>query len=209
MSRAHLSASASLAELSPVTASMFDRYGPMRIRRAVPVAERFEALAQTIVYQQLAGRAAATIWERVTAIVPGPLTAETVLEVDPSELRGAGLSGAKTASVLDLAAHVVDGRLQLHRLGRMIDEEVIDHLVAVRGIGPWTAQMFLMHELGRLDVWPTGDLGVRTGFSLAFDLGELPSVGDMQRMGEMYRPFRSVLAWYCWRVADDPERGRL
>jgi len=181
----------------------------MRIRRAVPVAERFEALAQTIVYQQLAGRAAATIWERVTAIVPGPLTAETVLEVDPSELRGAGLSGAKTASVLDLAAHVVDGRLQLHRLGRMIDEEVIDHLVAVRGIGPWTAQMFLMHELGRLDVWPTGDLGVRTGFSLAFDLGELPSVGDMQRMGEMYRPFRSVLAWYCWRVADDPERGRL
>jgi 3-methyladenine DNA glycosylase/8-oxoguanine DNA glycosylase len=69
--------------------------------------------------------------------------------------------------------------------------------------------MFLMHELGRLDVWPTGDLGVRTGFSLAFDLGELPSVGDMQRMGEMYRPFRSVLAWYCWRVADDPERGRL
>lgn len=209
MSRAHLSASASLAELSPVTASMFHRYGPMRIRRAVPVAERFEALAQTIVYQQLAGRAAATIWERVTAIVPGPLTAETVLEVDPSELRGAGLSGAKTASVLDLAAHVVDGRLQLHRLGRMIDEEVIDHLVAVRGIGPWTAQMFLMHELGRLDVWPTGDLGVRTGFSLAFDLGELPSVGDMQRMGEMYRPFRSVLAWYCWRVADDPERGRL
>jgi 3-methyladenine DNA glycosylase/8-oxoguanine DNA glycosylase len=209
MSRAHLSASASLAELSPVTASLFDRYGPMRIRRAVPVAERFEALAQTIVYQQLAGRAAETIWGRVTALVPGRVTAETVLEVDPSELRGAGLSGAKTASVLDLAAHVVDGRLQLHRLGRMTDEEVIDHLVAVRGIGPWTAQMFLMHELGRLDVWPTGDLGVRTGFSLAFDLGEIPSVRDMQKMGEMYRPFRSVLAWYCWRVTDDPERGRL
>jgi len=208
MSRAHLSASASLAELSPVTASMFERYGPMRMRRAVPVAERFEALAQTIVYQQLAGRAAATIWNRVTAIVPGPLTPEAVLEVDPSELRGAGLSGAKTASVLDLAAHVVDGRLELHRLGRMSDEEVIDHLVAVRGIGPWTAQMFLMHELGRLDVWPTGDLGVRTGFARAFDLDAVPSVAEMHDMGERFRPYRSVLAWYCWRVTDDPGHAR-
>jgi 3-methyladenine DNA glycosylase/8-oxoguanine DNA glycosylase len=137
------------------------------------------------------------------------LTAEAVLELDLTALRGAGLSGAKTASVLDLAAHVVDGRLQLQRLGRMADHEVIEHLISVRGIGPWTAQMFLMHELGRLDIWPTGDLGVRTGFSLAFGLGELPSVAEMQRMGERFRPYRSVLAWYCWRVADDPERGRL
>jgi 3-methyladenine DNA glycosylase/8-oxoguanine DNA glycosylase len=209
MSRAHLSASTSLAELSPVTASMLERYGPMRMRRAVPVEARFEALAQTIAYQQLAGRAAATIWARVAALVPGRLTADAVLELDPSALRRAGLSGAKTASVLDLAAHVVDGRLELHRLGRMADHEVIDHLISVRGIGPWTAQMFLMHELGRLDVWPTGDLGVRTGFSLAFGLGELPSVAEMQRMGERFRPYRSVLAWYCWRVTDDPEHRRV
>ncbi|MSW44870.1 MAG: DNA-3-methyladenine glycosylase 2 family protein [Actinobacteria bacterium] len=208
MSRGHQIASRSLAELSPVTASMLDRYGPMRSTRGVPVEARFASLARTIAYQQLAGRAASTIWSRVVDLVAGPFTPEAVLALDPSALRGAGLSTAKTLAVLDLAAHVADGRLSLHRLGRMDDEAVISHLVAVRGIGPWTAQMFLMNELGRLDIWPTGDLGVRTGFALAFDLDSVPSPAQLEELGDQFRPYRSVLAWYCWRVADDPARAR-
>ena len=205
MSAAHRDASRLLAEKDPVVASMFERYGPMRVGRGVPVARRFEMLAQTIAYQQLAGRAAATIWSRVEALIEGPFEPHAVLSLDPALLRSAGLSGATTAAVLDLAEHVADGRLQLDRLGRLHDEQVIEQLVAVRGIGPWTAQMFLMNELGRLDVWPTGDLGVRVGFARAFGLGAVPTPAELLSHGERFRPHRSIVAWYCWRVTDDPD----
>lgn len=205
MSSAHIDASRALAQHDPVIASLVERYGPVRISRGVPVARRFEVLAQTIAYQQLAGRAAATIWSRVEALVDGPFEPHAVLSLDPTRLRSAGLSGAKTAAVLDLAGQVADGRLQLHRLGRLSDAEVIEQLIAVRGIGPWTAQMFLMSELGRLDVWPTGDLGVRVGFARAFRLEAVPTPAELLSHGERFRPYRSVVAWYCWRVTDDPD----
>jgi DNA-3-methyladenine glycosylase II len=198
-------ASRALAELDPVMARLVRHHGPMRTPPAVPVAERFENLAEAIAYQQLAGKAAATIWGRVRALYDeGPLDPDAVLATPESDLRGAGLSGAKTAAVLDLAAHAADGRLELHRMGRLSDETVIDELVAVRGIGRWTAQMFLIFTLRRLDVWPTGDLGVRAGWGLAHGLSEPPAPKELEALGEVLRPYRSVAAWYCWRAVEAP-----
>jgi len=165
-------------------------------------AQRFEQLARSIAFQQLAGAAASTIWGRVRALVPGEFTPEAVLSVDPDALTGAGLSRAKKASIVDLAEHVVDGRVALEQIGRQSDAAVVEHLTAVRGIGPWTAQMFLLFTLQRLDVWPTGDLGVRVGFGKAWGLPEAPSPVALEALGEPYRPWRSVVAWYCWRAAD-------
>jgi 3-methyladenine DNA glycosylase/8-oxoguanine DNA glycosylase len=177
----------------------------MSIARPVPVARRYESLARTIAHQQLAGRAAATIWSRVRATVDGEFTPAAVQRLDPAVLREAGLSGAKVLAVLDLTARCIDGRLRLDRLGPMSDAGVVDMLSSVRGIGPWSAQMFLILELGRLDVWPTGDLGVRSGYARAFDLRSVPTPGHLEELGERFRPYRSVAAWYCWRAADDPE----
>lgn len=134
-----------------------------------------------------------------------PFAPTAVLQVPPQTLREAGLSGAKVASLLDLAQHVADGHINLETIGRKSDSAVIDHLTMVRGIGPWTAQMFLMFTLHRLDVWPTGDFGVRTGFGRAYLGGSMPTARDLEAMGDQFRPFRSVAAWYCWRAADDPD----
>lgn len=177
----------------------------MRISPPVPVAGRYESLARTIAHQQLAGRAAATIWSRVRDAVDGEFTPGAVRRLDPRLLRQAGLSGAKVLALLDLTDRCLDGRLEFERLGRMTDERVIDTLSSVRGIGPWSAQMFLMHELGRLDVWPTGDLGVRSGYAKAYNLRSAPTPGRLQELGERFRPYRSVAAWYCWRAVDDPD----
>ena len=186
-------------------ADLVERHGSMRIGVAPPVARRFETLANSIASQQLNGRAAQTIWGRVRGRVEGPFTAEAVLAVPESLWRDAGLSGAKAASLIDLAEHVADGRVQLERVGRMSDSEVVSHLTAVRGIGPWTAQMFLMFSLRRLDVWPTGDYGVRMGYGKAFRRGVAPTAKELEPLGDRFRPYRSVVAWYCWAAADDPE----
>ena len=198
-------ASDALADLDPVMAGLVERHGPMRTPPTVAVDRRFENLAEAIAYQQLAGRAAATIWGRVRALYDdGPLDPVAVLAKAETDLRGAGLSGAKTAAILDLAAHAADGRLELHRMGRLRDDVVIDELVAVRGIGRWTAQMFLIFALRRLDVWPTGDLGVRAGYGLAYGLSEPPTPKVLEELGESLRPFRSLAAWYCWRAVEAP-----
>lgn len=162
----------------------------------------FEQLARNIAYQQLAGRAAATIWGRVRSLVSGPFTAAAVLELGQDALRGAGLSTNKALSLLDLAAHVDDGRLRLGSIGRCSNDEVIVALSQVRGIGRWTAEMFLMFQLGRLDVWPTGDFGVRNGYKLLYSLPALPSPRELSVLGEKFVPYRSVAAWYCWRAVD-------
>jgi len=186
-------------------AALVERHGPMRTPPTVPVDRRFENLAEAIAYQQLAGRVAATIWGRVRALFDdGPLDPVAVLATSEADLRGAGLSGAKTAAILDLAAHAADGRLELQRMGRLGDEVVIDELVAVRGIGRWTAQMFLIFALRRLDVWPTGDLGVRAGYGLAYGLSESPTPKVLEELGQPLRPFRSLAAWYCWRAVEAP-----
>jgi 3-methyladenine DNA glycosylase/8-oxoguanine DNA glycosylase len=191
-----------LASRHEVLAGLYDRHGAPRLGRGAAANARFAALASSIAYQQLAGRAAATIWARVDAVVGEPFTPEAVLAADPEALRGAGLSGAKTASLLDLAAKSADGTLRLDRIGRLDDEAVIEHLIVVRGIGRWTAQMFLLFDLRRLDVWPTGDYGVRAGYAKAFELDELPTERELLALGAPFTPYRSVLAWWCWREAD-------
>ncbi len=202
-------ASLALAERDPVMAELVRLHGPCRMRRPERADERFVALARSIVHQQLAGRAARAIWGRVRATVDGPFTAEAVLAVDPASLRGAGLSASKVASLLDLATKVAGGRVRLARIGRLDDDAVEAELTQVRGIGPWTAHMFLMFTLRRPDVWPVGDYGVRAGFARAYDLADLPTPEALDRAGERFRPYRSVAAWYCWRVADTvtPDAG--
>lgn len=165
----------------------------------------FESLARAIVYQQLAGKAAATIHGRVCALTPGPRLPkpEELLALPEERLRGAGLSRNKLAALRDLAGRVADGRLCTRSLGRLPDEEVVGRLVEVRGIGEWTAQMFLMFQLGRLDVLPTGDLGVQEGLRRLDTLEERPGPRDLAARGEIWRPLRSVASWYLWRLADE------
>jgi 3-methyladenine DNA glycosylase/8-oxoguanine DNA glycosylase len=197
-------ASAELGGRDPVLASLIERHGPPPRRRRVPGRERFASLAQTIVYQQLAGKAAASIHGRLVVGLGGVVTPEAVLAATPETLASCGLSRAKAASIRDLAQQVVAGSVQLDRIGRLPDDEVVDHLTRVRGIGPWTAQMFLIGALGRLDVWPVGDYGVRAGFARAWGLDAVPSPKELGDLGEPFRPYRSLVAWYCWRAVDDP-----
>jgi 3-methyladenine DNA glycosylase/8-oxoguanine DNA glycosylase len=169
----------------------------------------FVALASAIVYQQLAGKAAATIHARVCALTPGPHFPEPheLLALSDRELRGAGLSGAKVAALRDLSQRVDDGRLPLERIARKRDEGVIEELVEVRGIGVWSAQMFLLFRLGRLDVMPAGDLGVREGVRILDGLRDRPDEGRVQARAEVWRPLRSVATWYLWRGVER-ERAR-
>lgn len=195
-----------LASRHPVAATLLDRHGPPRLRPGSPASRRFEALASSIAYQQLAGRAAEAIWARVLACVGSPFTPEAVLAAGHDALRASGLSTAKTLALLDLAQRTTSGEIRLERIGRADDREIVEHLTRVRGIGPWTAQMFLLFELRRLDVWPTGDYGVRAGFSRAFGFDGLPTEREMVQLGEPFAPYRSVVAWWCWREADTTGR---
>jgi 3-methyladenine DNA glycosylase/8-oxoguanine DNA glycosylase len=183
-------------------AGLVARHGPIRLRRRPAVDERFEALARSITFQQLAGAAAAAIWGRARALADGAFDAQTVLALPESQLRGAGLSQAKTDAIRDLARLVIAGEIRLDSAGRMSDDDVIAMLTQARGVGPWTAQMFLLFVLRRLDVWPTGDYAVRVGFGRAFSLAETPSPKQLEELGEPFRPYRSVVSWYCWRTVE-------
>jgi len=186
------------------------RVGPPALRRPRPRREHFAALARAICYQQLAGAAASAIHGRFSGLYDGLPTADAVLATPEARLRACGLSASKTASIRDLAEKVLDGTVELDRLGRLDDATVVAELVRVRGIGEWTAHMFLISQLGRLDVWPTGDLGVRNGFAAIHGLDPVPSARELGPMADGYRPFRSLVAWYCWRVVDveAPVNGR-
>lgn len=197
-----LLAESELAALDPVLAGMIATHGPCPIGAEGRRSSHFESLARSIVFQQLAGRAASTIWGRARALVDGRFTAASVLDVGEERLRGAGLSGAKAKAVLDLADRVAMGDVKLATIARRSDAEVVAELSKVWGIGEWTAQMFLMFQLGRLDVWPTGDLGVRNGFGLLWAHPAPPSPVELADLGERFRPWRSVVAWYCWRAVD-------
>jgi 3-methyladenine DNA glycosylase/8-oxoguanine DNA glycosylase len=199
-----LRATEALAAQDPVLSGLVERFGPPQLGGRKRAGERFAVLAQSICYQQLAGRAAATIHGRFVAAVGGVVTPGTVLATPVEDLRAAGLSRAKTAAIKDLAEKVADGQVALERIGRLSDEDIVEHLIQVRGIGRWTAEMFLLGTLGRLDVWPVGDYGVRVGFASAWNLPEVPPPASLQELGEAFRPYRSVVAWYCWRVVDNP-----
>jgi 3-methyladenine DNA glycosylase/8-oxoguanine DNA glycosylase len=164
----------------------------------------FHYLARAITYQQLAGKAAATIFGRVQDLTPGPgfPRPEQLLEMEEDKLRAAGLSRAKTAAIKDLSTKVLDGTVQLRSLGRLPDEEVIHRLVQVRGVGEWTAQMFLMFKLGRLDVMPAGDLGVQEGMRRLDGLETRPSAKELLARSEPWRPLRTVASWMLWRLCD-------
>lgn len=166
-------------------------------------------LARSICHQQLAGAAARTIWERVRALEPGPgpcLGAPArFLRLDDARLRGAGLSRNKIAAMRDLAGHFARGEIRTSALPRMPDAEVVDALTRVRGIGEWTAQMYLIFKLGRLDVMPSTDLGVQEGARRINRLGARPTPKELERLGAAWAPLRSVGAWACWRAVDDPD----
>src|SRR5438876_10632680 len=166
----------------------------------------FDALAESIAYQQLSGKAAATIWKRVRALFPKRkfLDPQLVLETADEKLRTAGLSRSKVAALKDLAAKTIDRTVPTTRqMAKMTDEEIIERLIQVRGIGRWTAEMLLLFDLGRPDVWPVHDYGVRKGFAKIFGKRKLPTPKQMLRHGERFAPYRSELAWYCWRALDD------
>ena len=199
--RSYPAAAAILAEQDPVIRRLVAEAGPPRL--SAPTETHFETLVRGIVYQQLAGPAARAIHGRLIAALDGEVTPERLLTLPDETLRSAGLSARKVASLRDLAAKVLDGTVVLDPAGlrRQNDAEVIERLSAVLGIGKWTAEMFLMFQLRRLDVWPTGDLGVRKGFGLAWDI-PTPTPKQLEPLGDPYRPYRSVVAWYCWRAAE-------
>jgi DNA-3-methyladenine glycosylase II len=200
--RALVEAAQELSDREPALRELIERTGPPDLRRGRPKRTHFAELARAICYQQLAGAAARTIHGRFETIYGGDPTPEAVLGTQVEQLRGAGLSGNKTASILDLAQHVVDGTVQLDRVARLSDDEIVRELIAVRGIGRWTAEMFLMFQLGRPDVWPVDDLGVRKGYARLYGLPEMPAPKELDLLGETLRPYRSYVAWYCWRATD-------
>lgn len=207
MPRATLSAAAAeVARRDMVMAKFMKRAGPFRLRK--PTFDRFAALAESILYQQLAGAAAAAIHRRFIALFDGNLSPEAVLALRPKKLRAAGLSGNKAASIRDLATKVADGTVPLDHINRLSDEEIITRLSVVRGIGRWTAEMFLIFRLRRLDVWPVDDYGVRKGYSLIYDLRELLTPKQLKVEGERFRPYRTVAAWYCWQAVHEERRAR-
>jgi DNA-3-methyladenine glycosylase II len=197
----HAQAAEILAERDPVIARLIADAGPPRLRR--PAESGFAALVRAIVYQQLAGAAAAAIHGRLIAALDGDVTPEALLALSDESLRAAGQSANKVLSLRDLAGKVLDGTVVLsgRGLSRQSDEEITTRLSSVRGIGPWSADMFLMFQLRRLDVWPTGDLGVRRGYGLAWNV-PMPSARELQPLGDPFRPYRSVVAWYCWRAVE-------
>jgi DNA-3-methyladenine glycosylase II len=192
-----------LAAGEPVLKRMLAEHGPPDLRRGRPRREHFAELARMICYQQLAGRAAAAIHARFEGLFDGTgPTPEGVLALPDETLRGAGLSRNKAGSIRDLAQKVVDGAVELDRMSRLPDAEVVRELTLVRGIGEWTAHMFLMFQLGRLDVWPTLDYGVRSGYARLFELRDAPTAKQLEPLGDRFRPYRSLVAWYCWRAVD-------
>lgn len=183
-------------------ASLIHRTGPVTITPRARE-EPFQALLRSIVYQQLSGKAAGTIHGRVLTRTGDPPRPETVLSLSDDELRACGLSRAKTAAVKDLAAHTETGTVPAAALLRTLENaDIIDRLTQVRGIGPWTVQMYLMFGLGRPDILPTTDLGIQKGVQSLDGLGALPKPAEVEARGEAWRPYRTIASWYLWRSLD-------
>lgn len=197
-----ISLAAAIAEVAgrdPVLANLIALVGPIK-HRPRSSDGHFGALARSIVFQQLAGRAAAAIHGRVVAEAGGELTPEALAALSDESLRAAGLSRNKLAALRDLSEKVLDGTVVLDASTGQSDDEIVARLVTVRGIGRWTAEMYLMFELRRLDVWPVGDLGVRQGYGLAWGLDPPPTAEELGPLGGRFRPYRSIVARYCWEA---------
>ena len=184
----------------PVLAAIIRRAGPFAMKYGEPI---FEELVRSIVYQQLSGRVASVIFGRLHAALGGsPVTPEGILKLRPERMRRLGLSGQKTLYIRELAKHTKNGSVVFGKLPEMDDVAVIEHLTQVKGIGVWTAHMFLIFALRRRDVLPVGDLGIRTAMQRAWKLSELPKPAEMERIAAPWRPWASVASWYLWRSLD-------
>ena len=186
----------------PVLAAIIGRVGPYKIEYREPV---FQTLVRSIVFQQLNGKAATTIFNRLAeAAKVTPLTPEAILKMRPQKMRAAGLSKQKTIYIRELARRTRDGDIQFERLPEMEDAAIIEILTRVKGVGVWTVQMFLMFALQRPNVLPVGDLGVRAAMKKAYGLAELPKPQEMESIAAAWHPYRSVASWYMWRSLENP-----
>jgi DNA-3-methyladenine glycosylase II len=181
-------------------ARLIKRAGPIDLR--APMEDSFAALVRSVMYQQLAGAAATAIHGRFLKLFTGALSPTAVLALPEGAMRSAGVSGPKAAAITDLATKIHDGTVPIDDLDGLTNDELVARLVQVRGIGRWTAEMFLLFQLRRLDVWPVDDYGVRKGWAMAHKLKEPPKPKALEAEGEKFRPYRSVAAWYCWRAVD-------
>ena len=188
-----------LKKSDPILRAIIERAGPCRMEFGEP---EFGSVAEAIVYQQLNGKAAVTIFNRFVALAGDPLTPEGILKLSDAQLRGVGLSKQKSAYLKDLAKKTSDGVLNFARLPEMTDEEVSEHLMQVKGIGEWTAHMFLMFSLRRPNVLPTGDYGVQVAMKKHYKKRKLPKPKDMKKIARAWEPYRSVACWYMWRSLD-------
>jgi DNA-3-methyladenine glycosylase II len=188
-----------LKKCDPVLRGIIERVGPFRMEYGVP---QFSSVAEAIVYQQLNGKAAETIFKRFAALAGEPLTPEGILKLSGEQLRGVGLSKQKSAYLKDLAQKTAEGILDFSKLPELPDEEVIEHLTQVKGIGVWTAHMFLIFSLRRLNVLPTGDYGVQMALKRHYRKRKLPKPKEMERIARAWEPYRSVACWYMWRSLD-------
>jgi 3-methyladenine DNA glycosylase/8-oxoguanine DNA glycosylase len=188
-----------LKKSDPVLRAIIERVGPCRMEFGPA---EFCSLAEAIVYQQLNGKAAVTIFKRFAALAGEPLTPEGILKLSDDQLRGVGLSKQKSAYLKDLAAKTASGLLDFSCLPKLSDEEVIKHLTQVKGIGVWTAHMFLIFSLRRPNVLPTGDYGVQVAVKKHYKKRKLPKPKDMEKIARAWEPYRSVACWYMWRSLD-------
>jgi DNA-3-methyladenine glycosylase II len=188
-----------LKKCDPVLRGIIERVGPFRMEYGLA---QFSSLAEAIVYQQLNGKAAETIFKRFGSLAGDPLTPEGILKLSDEQLRGVGLSKQKSAYLKDLAQKTAAGVLDFSKLPELPDEEVIEHLTQVKGIGVWTAHMFLIFSLRRLNVLPTGDYGVQMALKRHYRKRKLPKPKDMEKIARAWEPYRSVACWYMWRSLD-------
>jgi DNA-3-methyladenine glycosylase II len=188
-----------LKKADPILADIIERVGPYRINYDEP---SFASLAEAIVYQQLHGKAAATIFKRLTDVAGLPLTPEGILKLSEQQMRAVGLSKQKLSYLRDLAAKTQSREVDFLKLPDLPDEEVIQHLTRIKGIGVWTAHMFLMFSLRRSDVLPTGDLGIQMAVKKHYRKRKLPKPKDMEKIAKCWSPYRSVACWYLWRSMD-------
>lgn len=188
-----------LRKCDPVLRAIIERVGPCRMEFGVP---EFSSLAEAIVYQQLNGKAAVTIFNRFAEIAGDPLTPEGILKLSDQQLRNVGLSKQKSAYLKDLAAKTAAGLLDFSRLSELSDDEVIQHLTQVKGVGVWTAHMFLMFSLRRPNILPTGDYGVQVAVKKHYKKRKLPKPKEMEKIARAWEPYRSIACWYMWRSLD-------
>jgi len=197
-----------LSKSDPIMRALIRAHGPFTLAPD-PMRAPFQVLVQAVANQQLNGKAAATILGRFVALFPGKRfpAPEDIASVTDDQMRGVGFSRAKVASIRDIAAKTIEGVVpSMRRIVKMEDDEIVERLIEVRGVGRWTVEMLLIFKLGRLDVLPADDFGVRNGFRVAYKLKEMPHKNVLLEHGERWRPFRSVASWYLWRAADQSKK---